>query len=77
VTVLLTEIFNFVAEQFGALLNVGVGLLTFLVFSARLRDRRDRLTDGARSGGGGLSDRTGHGGRGSAPRERGRLKCRQ
>lgn len=37
VTVLLTEIFNFVAEQFGALLNVGVGLLTFLVFSARLR----------------------------------------
>ncbi len=37
VTILLTEVFDFVAQQFGALINVGVGLTALAVFSFRLR----------------------------------------
>ncbi len=36
VTILLTEIFNFVAEEFGALINVAVGLSALVVFSRRI-----------------------------------------
>ncbi|PTR24155.1 hypothetical protein C8K36_108168 [Rhodococcus sp. OK519] len=36
VTILLTEIFNFVAEEFGALINVAVGLSALIVFSRRI-----------------------------------------
>ncbi|MFT4200454.1 hypothetical protein [Gordonia sp. (in: high G+C Gram-positive bacteria)] len=36
VTMLLTQVFNFVTEQFGALINVGVGLIALLVFSYRI-----------------------------------------
>lgn len=36
VTVLLTEIFDFVAQEFGALINVAVGLGALAVFSARI-----------------------------------------
>ncbi|WP_305093514.1 hypothetical protein [Prescottella sp. R16] len=36
VTILLTEVFNFVAEEFGALINVAVGLLALVVFSRRI-----------------------------------------
>ncbi|MHA4852426.1 hypothetical protein L1080_023230 [Rhodococcus sp. MSC1_016] len=36
VTVLLTEVFDFVAQEFGALLNVAVGLGALIVFSARI-----------------------------------------
>ncbi|WFR72687.1 hypothetical protein P9209_01620 [Prescottella defluvii] len=37
VTILLTEVFNFVAEEFGALINVAVGLTALVVFSRRIR----------------------------------------
>ncbi len=37
VTMLLTEVFDFVAVQFGALINVAVGLLALAVFSYRIR----------------------------------------
>lgn len=47
VTMLLTEVFDFVAEQFGALINVGVGLLTLAAFSYRLRDlSREAASEG-------------------------------
>ncbi|WP_430335254.1 hypothetical protein [Rhodococcus sp. ACT016] len=36
VTILLTEVFNFVAEEFGALINVGVGLTALVVFSRHI-----------------------------------------
>ncbi|QBJ96833.1 hypothetical protein ERC79_13380 [Rhodococcus sp. ABRD24] len=36
VTILLTEVFNFVAEEFGALINVAVGLSALVVFSRRI-----------------------------------------
>lgn len=36
VTILLTEVFNFVAEEFGALVNVAVGLSALVVFSRRI-----------------------------------------
>ena len=36
VTVLLTEVFDFVAQEFGALLNVAVGLGALVVFSSRI-----------------------------------------
>lgn len=36
VTVLLTQVFDFVAQEFGALLNVAVGLLALAVLSARI-----------------------------------------
>lgn len=36
VTILLTEVFNFVAEEFGALINVAVGLTALVVFSRRI-----------------------------------------
>lgn len=37
VTMLLTEVFNFAALQFGALLNVAVGVIALAVFSFRLK----------------------------------------
>lgn len=37
VTMLLTEVFSFVSQQFGALINVAVGLAALAVFSYRLR----------------------------------------
>lgn len=37
VTMLLTEVFSFVTEQFGALINVAVGLAALAVFSYRIR----------------------------------------
>lgn len=36
VTILLTEVFNFVAQEFGALVNVAVGLSALVVFSRRI-----------------------------------------
>lgn len=36
VTILLTEVFNFVAEEFGALINAAVGLCALVVFSRRI-----------------------------------------
>ncbi|WP_245551749.1 hypothetical protein [Gordonia hirsuta] len=36
VTMLLTEVFDFVAEQFGALINVAIGLAALAVFSYRI-----------------------------------------
>ncbi|MFT3715314.1 MAG: hypothetical protein QM774_04995 [Gordonia sp. (in: high G+C Gram-positive bacteria)] len=36
VTMLLTQVFNFVEEQLGALINVGVGLIALAVFAYRL-----------------------------------------
>lgn len=36
VTILLTEVFNFVVEEFGALVNVAVGLVALVVFSRRI-----------------------------------------
>ncbi|MGW5521504.1 hypothetical protein [Gordonia sp. NPDC003950] len=45
-TMLLTEVFDFVDEQFGALINVGVGLVALAVFSSRLWQlRRAQLVD--------------------------------
>ncbi|WP_137725784.1 hypothetical protein [Prescottella subtropica] len=43
VTILLTEVFDVAAEEFGALVNVAVGLLTLVVFSRRIAvlERRD------------------------------------
>lgn len=37
VTILLTNVFDFVAQQFGALINVGVGLTALAVFGFRLQ----------------------------------------
>nr|WP_238403743.1 hypothetical protein [Gordonia desulfuricans] len=37
VTMLLTEVFDFVEEEFGALINVGIGLLALAVFTYRIR----------------------------------------
>ena len=47
VTILLTEVFNFVAEEFGALINVGVGLTALAVFSRHimLRERREHSAE--------------------------------
>ena len=41
VTMLLTEVFNFVEQEFGALLNVVVGLAALTVFSRRIRRLED------------------------------------
>lgn len=41
VTILLTEVFNFVAQEFGALINAAVGLLALAVFSYRIRRLRE------------------------------------
>ncbi|WP_223263605.1 hypothetical protein [Rhodococcus sp. MTM3W5.2] len=53
VTMLLTEVFDFVAEEFGALVNVAVGLVVLVVFSRRiavleLADTSDGAPDAAR-----------------------------
>lgn len=47
VTILLTEVFNFVAEEFGALINVAVGLTALVVFSRRitLLERGEQATN--------------------------------
>ncbi|WLP90767.1 hypothetical protein [Gordonia sp. NB41Y] len=37
VTMLLTEVFDFVEEEFGALINVAIGLLALAVFTSRIR----------------------------------------
>lgn len=47
VTMLLTEVFDFVSEQFGALINVGVGLVALGVLGYRIRFLTRPGADGA------------------------------
>ncbi|MFC7451056.1 hypothetical protein [Rhodococcus daqingensis] len=47
VTVLLTQVFDFVAQEFGALLNVAVGLFALAVLSARIAVLERRAAEAA------------------------------
>lgn len=47
ITILLTEVFDFVAQEFGALINVAVGLLALAVFTYRMQRLRQAAADGA------------------------------
>lgn len=47
ITILLTEVFNFVAQEFGALINVAVGLLALAVFTYRMQRLRQAAADEA------------------------------